>query len=149
VIDLDQNKVLSCVGDENNILPKRIYRKLRTALQFVVSMPDQKEHTKNVLTSECFIRMFVETLGHYSAYFVKQDGVKVFDVSRKYKISVFVYRFLNLQINNELYLLSQRESFIKASDTKAVQNFLEWYSETSMFHEFIELRLKGNPPPGK
>ena len=73
VIELDQNKVLSCVGDESNILPKRIYRKLRTALQFVVNMPDQKEHTKNVLTSECFIRMFVETLGHYSNHIVEHE----------------------------------------------------------------------------
>lgn len=79
---MDQSKVLSCVGDENNILPKRIYRKIRNAIQFVLNMPDQKESTKNVLISECFIRMFVETLGHFSNHIViQQDGKKIFEVT--------------------------------------------------------------------
>lgn len=42
------------------------------------------------------------------------------------------------------FLSLQRESFVKTCDSKAVQNFLEWFSETSMFHEFTQVRLK-NP----
>jgi len=121
VVDLDHNKVMSCVGDEGSILPKRIHRKVKDALQFVLNLADQKESTKNALISECFIRMFVETLGHHSNHCViQQDGQKIFE----------------------------RESFIKSSDSKATQNFLEWFSETSMFHEFIERRLKGTPTSG-
>jgi len=59
--------------------------------------------------------MFVETLGHYSNHVVtKADGTRSFE----------------------------RESFVKSSESKATQNFLEWFSETSMFNEFIELKLK-------
>lgn len=66
-MDLDQRKILSAVGDEGSILPKRLYKKLREALASVLNLADQTEYTKNVLISECFIRMFVETLGHYRA----------------------------------------------------------------------------------
>ncbi|XP_035703289.1 uncharacterized protein DDB_G0283357 [Folsomia candida] len=121
VVDLDQNKIISCVGDEGTILPKRIHRKLRDALQLVLNLTDQKESTKNVLISECFIRMFVETMGHHAHHLVvQQDGMKIFE----------------------------RESFVKSCDSKAVQNFLEWFSETSMFHEFTQLRLRNTHQHG-
>lgn len=42
----------------------------------------------------------------------------------------------------------QRESFVKSCDSKAVQNFLEWFSETSMFHEFTQLRLRNTHQHG-
>ncbi|ODM98279.1 Suppression of tumorigenicity 5 protein [Orchesella cincta] len=115
-LDVDHGKIISCVGDEGTILPKRIHRKLRNALsQLVLDLAGQKESTRNVLVSECFIRMFVETLGHYSNHIVtKQDGTRAFD----------------------------RESFVKSAESKATQNFLEWFSETSMFNEFIEMKLK-------
>jgi len=82
-LDVDHGKIISCVGDEGTILPKRIHRKLRNALsQLVLDLAGQKESTRNVLVSECFIRMFVETLGHYSSHIVtKQDGTRAFDVS--------------------------------------------------------------------
>lgn len=81
MVDLDQNKIISCVGDEGTILPKRIHRKLRDALQLVLNLTDQKESTKNVLISECFIRMFVETMGHHAHHLVvQQDGMKIFEV---------------------------------------------------------------------
>jgi len=86
VVDLDQNKVISCVGDEGTILPKRIHRKLRDALQLALTLADQKESTKNVLISECFIRMFVETMGHHANHIVvQQDGLKLFEVCLIYE----------------------------------------------------------------
>jgi len=82
VIDLDENKIVSCVGDEGTILPKRIHRKVRDALLQILSLTDQKDSTKNVLISECFIRMFVETLGHHGHHVNSlPDGTKSFDVS--------------------------------------------------------------------
>jgi hypothetical protein len=117
IVDLDANKIIRCVGDEGTILPKRIHHKLRDALQCVLHLSDQGESTKNVLFSECFIRMFVDVLGHYGGHVVLQaDGVKIFD----------------------------RDAFIKSADTKATQNFLDWFSETSMFQFFIDSRLKNN-----
>lgn len=82
-LDVENGKIISCVGDEGTILPKRIHRKLRNALsQLVLDLADQKESTKNVLISECFIRMFVETLGHYSNHIItKPDGSRALEVS--------------------------------------------------------------------
>lgn len=78
---MDNNKIISCVGDEGTILPKRIHRKLKDALQLVLNLADQKDSTKNVLISECFIRMFVETMGHHAQHIVvQQDGMKIFEV---------------------------------------------------------------------
>lgn len=80
-MDLDQNKVISCVGDEGTILPKKIHRTLRDALQGALNLSDQKDSTKNVLISECFIRMFVETMGHHANHIVvQQNGLKIFEV---------------------------------------------------------------------
>ena len=81
VIDLDTNKVLRCVGDEGTILPKRIHNKLRDSLTCVLNLSDQGDSTKNVLISECFIRIFVDIMGHYGNHIhVQQGGVKIFDV---------------------------------------------------------------------
>lgn len=88
VVDLDQSKVISCVGDEGTILPKRIHRKLKEALLRVLDLTDQKDSTKNVLISECFIRMFVETMGHHAHHIVvQQDGMKIFEVFVMLKLS--------------------------------------------------------------
>lgn len=46
-------------------------------------------------------------------------------------------------------LFLQRDGFVKAAESKATQNFLEWFSETSMFNEFIELKLKNSHQHGK
>ena len=82
VVDLDTNKILRCVGDEGSILPKRINRKLRESLQCVINLGDQGDAMKNVLFSECFIRMFVEIMGHFGNHITRQaDGSKDFEVS--------------------------------------------------------------------
>jgi len=46
-------------------------------------------------------------------------------------------------------LFVQREGFVKCAESKAVQNFLEWFSETSIFNEFMEMHLKSSQRHGK
>lgn len=46
-----------------------------------------------------------------------------------------------------LILLLQRESFVKSVSSNTVQNFLDWFSESTMFTAFIESRLDRSVDP--
>ncbi|XP_067000147.2 uncharacterized protein [Anabrus simplex] len=114
VVDLEESRILQCVGDESTILPARLKRGLKLALQLVDGTTQEHEPSRNVLVSEAFVRMFVEVCGHYTTHIVtQQDGRKVFE----------------------------RESFIKAVPSRSIQLFLEWFTETGMFTIFIDSRL--------
>jgi hypothetical protein len=72
---------------------------------------------KNVLISEAFVRLFVESIGHYEEHIgTQQDGKKVF----------------------------QKDSFCKAVSSKSLRMFLEWFCETQMFQIFIDDHLDGD-----
>lgn len=43
--------------------------------------------------------------------------------------------------------LFQRESFVKSVTSNTVQNFLDWFSESTMFTAFIESRLDRSVDP--
>ncbi|KDR16140.1 DENN domain-containing protein 2C [Zootermopsis nevadensis] len=114
MVDLDESQVLRSVGDESSILPSRLRRCLKVALQLVTNTTQPWDASRNVLVSEAFVRMFVEVCGHYRNHIVtQQDGMKVFE----------------------------RESFIKAVTCQSFRLFLEWFTETAMFSAFIESHL--------
>ncbi|XP_047097212.1 uncharacterized protein LOC124711272 [Schistocerca piceifrons] len=113
IVDLDEGRLCCSVGDESTILPTRLRRCLKVALQLVTAQ--ESDASRNVLISEAFLRMFVEVCGHYQTYIVtQQDGRRMFE----------------------------RESFIKAVQSRSVQMFLEWFTETAMFSEFITTRVE-------
>ncbi|PSN51775.1 hypothetical protein C0J52_05278 [Blattella germanica] len=115
MVDLDESRILQSVGDEASILPQRLRRCLKVALQLVTSTTQPRDASRNVLVSEAFVRMFVEVCGHYRNHIVtQQDGLKVFE----------------------------RESFIKAVNSQSIRLFLEWFTETAMFSSFIESHLE-------
>lgn len=81
MVDLDESRVLQSVGDEASILPSRLRRCLKAALQLVTSTTQPWDASRNVLVSEAFVRMFVEVCGHYRNHIVtQQDSMKVFEV---------------------------------------------------------------------
>lgn len=41
-----------------------------------------------------------------------------------------------------LILLLQKDTFIKAVHSSSTQSFLEWFTETAMFHVFIQDRVQ-------
>ncbi|GLV38467.1 DNA replication helicase/nuclease 2 [Carabus blaptoides fortunei] len=115
-VNLDTSKVLWCMNDENQIIPKRLRNGLTIALQLVTEATAPEDSSRNVLVSEAFIRMFVEACGCYRQYIsVDEAGTKIFE----------------------------RDDFIKHHRSKCVKLFLEWFSETAMFHTFIQTRLDG------
>lgn len=99
------------MGDETSILPSRLQKKIRSALQLVSGNTKSGDGIRNFLVSEAFLRAFVETCSHYDRHIVtQQDGKVIF----------------------------QKESFVKAFSTKTEQYFLEWFVETTMFNTFIQ-----------
>ncbi|KAK0176399.1 hypothetical protein PV328_000542 [Microctonus aethiopoides] len=110
VVDIDTSKIICSVGDESTILPSRLQKGIRSALQLISNSTKSGEGMRNFLVSEAFLRVFVETCAHLESHLaIQQDGKVVF----------------------------QKESFVNASGSKTVQYFLEWFVETTMFNTFI------------
>ena len=80
MVDLDEKQILQCVGDETSILPTRLRRCLKTALQLVTNTTQPWDASRNVLVSEAFVRMFVEACGHYRNHITGQDSTEIFEV---------------------------------------------------------------------
>ncbi|XP_046615979.1 uncharacterized protein LOC124303147 isoform X1 [Neodiprion virginianus] len=114
IVDLDSSKVISAVGDESSILPSRLQKGLKSALQLVSNNTKTGDGSRNFLVSEAFLRVFVETCAHCDSHIVtQQDGKIVFE----------------------------KESFVKAGPSRGTQYFLEWFVETTMFNQFIHDRI--------
>ena len=65
----------SAAGDELRILPKKLQKALAAALKL---KDDGMNKQRNALTSEAFLRMFIETVGHYTECFsTQQNGEQV------------------------------------------------------------------------
>lgn len=69
VVDLDNNCILHCMNDEDRIIPKKLQKALKAALKDG-SVPQE---TRNVMVYEAFLRMFVETVGHYTNHINTQQ----------------------------------------------------------------------------
>uniref|UniRef100_T1IZY6 UDENN domain-containing protein n=1 Tax=Strigamia maritima TaxID=126957 RepID=T1IZY6_STRMM len=112
MVDLDHNRLFHETGDEDKVIPKKIQKGLTLALKVAKS-----GHETSVLATEAFIRLFVETVGHYDNFFVvQQDGKKVFE----------------------------RDSFLTAVDSHSITTFLQWFTETQMFNCFIDTLTEDN-----
>uniref|UniRef100_A0A1B6EAM3 UDENN domain-containing protein n=1 Tax=Clastoptera arizonana TaxID=38151 RepID=A0A1B6EAM3_9HEMI len=121
VVDIDDIKVLRSMNDENSVLPSRLSRGLKTALQLAMAECINSAAVTtnaNLIASEAIIRLFVELLGHYRDHIITSTDTG----------------------NREF----QRENFVKSASSNSKKYFLDWFSETSMFTAFIEERLDRN-----
>ncbi|KAK7098428.1 hypothetical protein V1264_002726 [Littorina saxatilis] len=111
IVDLDKKQVLRSMGDELTILPKKVQKALKTAINMCKIDSDARS-SQWLMVSEAFMRMFLETMGHFGQHvFTQQDGSKT--------------------------LL--KEQYIAAAPSKGIRQFLEWFTETQMFEVFINL----------
>ncbi|XP_004382507.1 DENN domain-containing protein 2A [Trichechus manatus latirostris] len=125
VVDLDNNRFLRQMDDEDSILP----RKLQAALEHVLEQrnelasehedgppdgrPGPESSPLNVVVSEAFVRFFVEIVGHYSLFLTPGE-------------------------REERTL--QREAFRKAVSSRSLRRFLEVFMETQTFRSFAQER---------
>jgi predicted hotdog family 3-hydroxylacyl-ACP dehydratase len=130
LVNLDNGYVEMRIGDESRIIPRKIQKALCAAINddsdsggaaqcLNSAVPVQ---ANDATVAEAFLRMFVETCGHYDGYItVQQNGEKIF----------------------------QRELFVKVVSSRSIRMFLEWFTMTQMFEVFITDKLKDDCVPGQ
>ncbi|CAG5121199.1 unnamed protein product, partial [Candidula unifasciata] len=109
IVDLDKKNIVKSQGDESTILPKRIQKALKTAVN-MCKIDAEARNVQWLMVAEAFLRMFIETVGHFSNHIrTQQDGNRIF----------------------------QKDGFILEVISKEVREFLSWFTETQMFEVFI------------
>ncbi|XP_015784998.1 DENN domain-containing protein 2A [Tetranychus urticae] len=73
IIDLDRNLVLMEIGDESKIIPAKISKAVKLALDLCLSMNDPQDKYRDGVTREAFIEMFIELIGT-ARLFVTEDS---------------------------------------------------------------------------
>ncbi|KAL8594866.1 hypothetical protein ACOMHN_016107 [Nucella lapillus] len=114
IVDLDNKHVLRSMGDELSLLPRKVQKALKTAIN-MCKIDSDAQHSQWLMVSEAFLRMFLETIGHFTQHvFTQQDGTKTL----------------------------MKEQFIAGAPSKGMRQFLEWFTETQMFEVFITMQLE-------
>ncbi|KAL8614128.1 hypothetical protein ACOMHN_026345 [Nucella lapillus] len=114
IVDLDKRQVLRSVGDEATILPKKVQKALKTAIN-MCKIDSEALKSQWLMVSEAFLRMFIEVVGHFPHYVCSQQG-------------------------GSKTLL--KDQFIAGGASKDIRQFLQWFTETQMFEVFISTQLE-------
>lgn len=109
VVDLDEDTVLLEMGDEHKILPSCLLQTLKDGVELATSIAANNSGAHNIFFSDAFLRIFIYACGHYKNYI--NDG--------KFNKTEFVQ-----------YGRPKR---------RRIREFLKWFTETTMFHNFIDL----------
>lgn len=88
VVDVDECRVIQSCGDESTVLPSRLCRGLREALQCAVPekhAPLSSAH--NLVASEALLTLFVQLIGHYRDHIITSSitGKREFQVCLMYR----------------------------------------------------------------
>ncbi|XP_037837050.1 DENN domain-containing protein 2A isoform X2 [Kryptolebias marmoratus] len=130
VVDLENNRFLRQLDDEDSILPFKLQSALENVLERRRELTGERGadtsdsgHLSSVV-SECFVRFFVELVGHYPLFITgeREDGYSSSSSSSPASCSF------------------QRDGFRKAIPSKTVRRFLEVFMETQMFGCFVQER---------
>uniref|UniRef100_A0A2C9KTX5 UDENN domain-containing protein n=1 Tax=Biomphalaria glabrata TaxID=6526 RepID=A0A2C9KTX5_BIOGL len=110
IVDLDKKDIVMSEGDESTLLPHKVQKALKTAIN-MCKIDSEAQNAQWLMVAEAFLRMFIETVGHFSNHIqTQQDGNRIF----------------------------QKEGFINEVVSKEQRQFLEWFTETQMFQVFID-----------
>ncbi|XP_046546111.1 DENN domain-containing protein 2B-like isoform X2 [Haliotis rubra] len=109
IVDLDKKQFVRSIGDEATLLPKKLQKALKTAIN-MCKIDSESETSQWLMVSEAFMRMFIEIMGHFGEHIItQQDGKKVFE----------------------------KEKFLTRVSAKGIRQVLEWFTETQMFEVFM------------
>lgn len=76
IVDLDVGAVLCEVGDESKILPSCLTKSFKDGLALARSTPEQ-EIARNILFSDAFLRVFINSCGGYKDFISPENGFQV------------------------------------------------------------------------
>lgn len=73
MVDLDSSTVLQQVGDEDRILPSSLVQTLKDGLSLASKIASSNSGAHNIFFSDAFLRVFIQTCGHYKEFIVDGD----------------------------------------------------------------------------
>lgn len=115
VVDVDESRVLQGCGDESTVLPPRLCRGLRDALQCAI--PDKNTPLtpeQNLIASEALIALFVQLVGHYRDHIITSSATGQRDFQVTYFTCVVVVRSFTFKTSFYIkYFLLNKTHFIK------------------------------------
>jgi len=115
IVDLD-NDYLDILGENGDtLLPRRYEKYISDALK---DSGGADGGPRDYIIRHAFMRMFLETVGHYERYIIQLDS----------------------------RLFFQKELFIKNVTSQSTREFLNWFSETQVFETFISDKLENGIP---
>ncbi|XP_063284376.1 DENN domain-containing protein 2D [Pelobates fuscus] len=113
VVDLCDGSFPQKVGDEDDILPRKLQDDMIASLSRLQVSQGSEEVNRTV--SEVFMQFFIKTVGHYNHHFKNaKDGKRLF----------------------------QEKAFLKAVKSKSTKRFLKLFVRTQMFSIFIQTAEK-------
>ncbi|XP_041052387.1 DENN domain-containing protein 2D-like isoform X1 [Carcharodon carcharias] len=115
MVDLHPGTFLKKVGDENDILPHKLYKELLNSLQSQRNSCQSSQELNKMVTNT-FVLFFIKIVGHYPAH-LKRNG-------------------------NETTF--QDKQFRKSVTSKSIRRFLKTFMVTQMFSLFVQ-ELQGRP----
>ncbi|XP_055510722.1 DENN domain-containing protein 2D-like isoform X2 [Leucoraja erinacea] len=115
IVDLHTGEFLKKIGDEKDLLPKKLYKELLNTLQNQRKTCQSSEELNDLVTNT-FVLFFVKIVGHYSAHIKR----------------------------NREHIVFQEKEFRKSITSKSIRSFLKRFMVTQMFSLFME-ELQGHP----
>uniref|UniRef100_A0A8C5WM64 DENN domain containing 2D n=1 Tax=Leptobrachium leishanense TaxID=445787 RepID=A0A8C5WM64_9ANUR len=117
VVDLCNGCFQKAVGDEEDLLPRKLQDPMITSLSGLRDRVPQASEDINKAVSEMFMQFFIRVLGHYDSHFKPaKEGQLVF----------------------------QEKAFLKAVTSKSTKRFLKLFVKTQMFSIFIQAAEKNS-----
>ncbi|XP_025066948.1 DENN domain-containing protein 2D isoform X1 [Alligator sinensis] len=112
LVNLVEGKILTSVGDEEEVLPAKLQSEMLTSLDRHNSNNNvQTSEQVNAQVSECFVHFFVRIVGHYAAY---------------------------IKWSKSGQGTLQERAFCKSITSKSCRKFVKKFVKTQMFSLFIQ-----------
>ena len=150
---------ICAVGDEGHVLPRRLHRALGALLSKVLGDAERSHDTArflNILLPEAFQHVFVECFARLFEHVLPRTTTSTSSTpSSPTDASQLGARPLaatpasggGAAPAREPHGLARwflRERFLQSTPSKSLRAFLEWYTESTFFHVFLNDYIDGN-----
>ena len=152
VVNVDDGRIVRAVGDEGHVLPRRLHRALGALVSKVLGDAERSHDTArflNILLPEAFQHVFVECFTRLFEHVLPRTGAST--PSSPSDAPQLGARPLaatpasgGAREPHGLARWFMRERFLQSTARKSLRAFLEWYTESTFFHVFLNDYLDVN-----
>lgn len=144
VVSVDDGRVLRAVGDEGRVLPRRLHHALVPLVSKVLADAERSRDTAgflNILLPEAFQHVFVECFLRLFEHVLPRGTPS--DASQPHP-NGGSGAGAGVREPHGLARWFMRERFLQSTASKSLRAFLEWFTESTFFHVFLNDYLDGN-----